>query len=251
MRGDLGSWYYMFRPFPCICSRKAFSRLFCSKDSALTSASCLLLRFCSSIFCNWSFSSWVGCISTAFVNLTNRSTISESWTLVMSMMTLVRSRSDWSCITETVVVEPENCRAWSNMAEAADSLKYKVRVAGVSWSFALVTVIGTAGLWYFRRGSAFLQNFRAPAWPLLIFSAKCRCSWLMSLGRMIAPGPNLILRSLIIWSIRDAQKGFELVHILSEQRNKSVMVEPCDTRTYGQQISHTTCEVHHFMYDKL
>ena len=60
----------------------------------------------------------------------------------------------------------------------------------------LKTAIGMAGLWYFKRGRRSRQNFEGPMWPCMgrVFTD----SWILVIvgGRISAPGPRRMLRSL-------------------------------------------------------
>lgn len=76
-------------------------------------------------------------------------------------------------------------------------------------------VMGIAGLWNFRRTSSWRQNFLqlmsnydqaymrissaylGPMCPPFMFGAKRRCIFLMSFGRMNAPEPRRMARSLV------------------------------------------------------
>ena len=100
-------------------------------------------------------------------------------------------------------------------SEASEAeVKWIVSSAGPDWFLLRETVMGTPGLWYFRRRRQVRQKtllngglvvlrwwvvwvgkYRAPPCPSSCFTANSICSLVTSGGNIAAPGPSRTARS--------------------------------------------------------
>jgi hypothetical protein len=150
---------YFHARSPLAAASIACSFFHCALTALLLSLSLALLSFCSSKSLNASISS--GCGATVFAPVTSKNSVRMSSSDLCFMSIVTTSVADASSGTDVVSALVPVCVSDGDVCfgGAVEVEARKIEsVDGPVWSVLRFTVIGTAGLWYFNRGSIWRQN---------------------------------------------------------------------------------------------